>query len=483
MAIRRYVADADNTITNAFKESLLTRGTGSNMGESDISQIFYLYAAANSSSHEQARVLTKFPMAEIAADRTAGKIPASGSVNFYIKLTNAPHGDTLPTKFTLTVAPISRSWDEGYGLDMEEYSNYGVSNWISASTSASSDDGGWVAEGGDYLTSSNYSQYFPLGTEDLDVDITGLAEEWISGTMDNYGVGVHLTASEETGTRSFYSKMFFARGSQYFFKRPVIEARWDSAVTDDRNDFVLSSSLLPASDNLNKLYLYNKFRGRYVNIPDVGTGSIYMSLYSGTTAPVGARLPLQGGAYVVTGGYVSTGIYSASVAMGTNLDQVFDVWHDDSSSTPVEFYTGSAITVRDYTASDTSDPTTYIMKITNLKAEYSTQESARLKVYARNKDWQPTIYTIASSQIENTTINNLYYRLTRVADDYEVISYGTGTLADPIEYTKLSYDGNGNYFDFDMSMLQPDYEYAFQFMVSEYGEYREQPEVFKFRVV
>ena len=84
MAIRRYVADADNTITNAFKENLLTRGTGSNMGESDISQIFYLYAAANSSSQEQARVLTKFPMVEIAADRTAGKIPASGSVNFYI---------------------------------------------------------------------------------------------------------------------------------------------------------------------------------------------------------------------------------------------------------------------------------------------------------------------------------------------------------------------------------------------------------------
>ena len=169
--------------------------------------------------------------------------------------------------------------------------------------------------------------------------------------------------------------------------------------------------------------------------------------------------------------------------LATNLDQVFDVWHDDSDSTPVEFYTGSAITVRDYAASDNSDPTTYVMKITNLKAQYSTQESARLKVYARNKDWQPTIYTIASSQIENTTINNLYYKLTRVADNYEVISYGTGTLSDPLEYTKLSYDVNGNYFDFDMSMLQADYEYAFQFMVSEYGEYRQQPEVFKFRVV
>jgi len=479
MAIKRYVADADNTITNAYEDNLTVRGTDANMGMSDISEIFYLYAAQSSASSEQCRVLTKFPMDTVASDRASGKIPLSGNVNFFMKLSNVPHGKTLPTKFTLTVAPLSRSWDEGYGLDMEDYSDEGVSNWLSASTSGSSDDGGWITEGGDYLTSSNYSQYFELGTEDLEVDVTGLAEEWLSETMSNYGVGIQLTGSEETGTRSFYTKMFFARGSEYFYKRPVIEARWDSAVTDDRNDFVLSSSLLPAADNLNKLYLYNKFRGKYVNIPAAGTGNIYLSLYSGTTEPVGSRLPLQGGTFVVTGGYVSTGIYSASVAMGTNIDTAFDVWHDDSGVSPTEFYTGSAITIRDYTASTNDDPTTYIMKITNLKGQYSTQENARFKVYARAKDWQPTIYTIASSEIENTTINNLFYKLSRVSDNYEIIPYGTGS----IEYTKLSYDGKGNYFDLDMSMLQADYEYSLQFMVREYGEYREQPEIFKFRVV
>jgi len=33
MTIKRYFATADNTITNAFKENLVTRGTGSNMGQ------------------------------------------------------------------------------------------------------------------------------------------------------------------------------------------------------------------------------------------------------------------------------------------------------------------------------------------------------------------------------------------------------------------------------------------------------------------
>jgi hypothetical protein len=478
MAVKRYIADADNTITNAFKENLTTRGTGSNMGESDILETFYIFAQANSSSQELSRILTKFPVETITVDRANNSIPASGSVNFYLKMSNAPHSQTVPTKFTLTVAPISRSWDEGFGLDMEEYSDIGVSNWGSASVSSSGDGGGWTLEGGDYLTSPTSSQYFSNGIEDLEVDVTEIVEEWLSGTILNYGVGVHLTSSQEAGEQSFYTKMFFARGSNFFYKRPCIEARWDPAITDDRNDFVLSSSLLPAQNNLNKLYLYNKFRGALVDIPAVGTGSIFVSMHSGTTKPVGARLPLQGGDYVVTGGYVSTGIYSASVAVSTNLDQVFDVWHNNSGSSPTEFYTGSAITVRDHTASPVGAPGEYIIKITNLKPSYSTLENPRFQMYARTKDWSPTVYTVASSQIENTTINNMYYRLNRVADDLEIISYGTGS----IQYTKLSYDESGNYFDFDMSLLESGYEYVFNFMILEYGEYHEQPESFKFRV-
>jgi len=478
MSVKRYTANSDNTITNAFEANLTTRGTEANMGESDILETFYIFAQANSASSELSRILIDFPVSTISSDRTSGKIPVSGNVNFILKMANAPNSRTTPTKFNLSVLPISRSWEEGYGLDMENYSDLGVSNWISASTSASLDDGGWISAGGDYLTSSNYSQYFENGTEDLEVDITALTEQWIAGTTPNYGVGVHFTSSDETGDRSFYTKLFFARGSEFFFKRPCIEARWDAAVTDDRNDFVLSSSLLPAADNLNKLYLYNKFRGRLVNIPEAGTGSIYVSMYSGTTAPIGSRLPLQGGVFVITGGYVSTGIYSASVAMGTNLDLVFDVWHNNSGSSPTEYYTGSAITVRDHLASTDDAPGEYITKITNLKSKYATVETPRFKLYTRAKDWSPTIYTIATSQIENTTINNMYYKLYRASDGYEVIPYGTGS----IEFTKLSYDKSGNYFDFDMSMLQPDFEYAFKFMILEYDEYKEQPEVFKFRV-
>jgi len=99
-------------------------------------------------------------------------------------------------------------------------------------------------------------------------------------------------------------------------------------------------------------------------------------------------------------------------------------------------------------------------------------------MYARTKDWSPTVYTISSGEIENTTINNMFYKLTRTSDEFDVIPFGTGSL----NHTRLSYDDKGNYFDFDMSMLQRDYEYCFKFLINEFGEYKEQSEVFKFRV-
>ena len=82
MAIRRYKATKDNTITNAFKANLTTRGTGSNMGEADILEVFSIYAQASTSSGELSRALIEFDINGLSASRDSGDIPASGSVDF-----------------------------------------------------------------------------------------------------------------------------------------------------------------------------------------------------------------------------------------------------------------------------------------------------------------------------------------------------------------------------------------------------------------
>ena len=199
MAITRYTASADNTITNAFEANLLTRGSGSNMGFADSLEVFSIYgqdSGSNGQSSELSRILIQFPVASISADRSAGIIPASGSVSFYLKMFNAEHPFTLPQDFNLVVAPISQSWNEGTGLDMDNYQDLGFSNWGSASSTA-----GWTNIGGDYLSSDNYNIRFQQGYEDMEVDVTTVVENWIigeeGGKYNNYGFGIRLTASQE----------------------------------------------------------------------------------------------------------------------------------------------------------------------------------------------------------------------------------------------------------------------------------------------
>ncbi|MAF25068.1 hypothetical protein CL634_05780 [bacterium] len=536
MGVKRYTAISDNTVTNAYEANLTTRGTGSNMGLADSLEIFSIYAQATTSSYEISRILAKFPVVTadatttIQSERTDGTIPASGSVDFYLLFYNVKHTATLPKNFTLVVSPVSQSWEEGSGLDMEEYSALTYdgtgSNWINAAAHTA-----WVTgttpavtvEGGSYLRPSwngasgsstgirtypttydefNYTQTFgEKGTGDLEVKITGLVEQWILGTgqnnpagnpgFSNYGIGLMLSQSQESGSQSYYTKKFSARGSEYFLSRPVIEARWDNSKKDHRGSFVLSSSALDGADNLNTIYLYNYVRGQAKDLPfvDADKGlsvAIFTSASGGdqidTVANSGTITYLGG---YVTGGWVETGVYSASFALDTTYDVVFDRWFSgstygdaiDGSSTRI-FHTGS-FNPSGFSGSNIYSIPRYVTTITNLQSEYYNNDSARFRLFTRLKDWSPTIYTVASKAIENNIVEDAYFKIFRMIDDKSVISYGTGSL----NHTRLSYDVTGSYFDLDMGMLETGYAYGIKFVYYINGAYQEQPEVFKFRVV
>ena len=515
MALLRYTASADTTITNAFNASLIAaqRGTGSNMGYADSLAVFSIYGQTSSSadgqSQELSRILIKFPVATIAADRAAATIPASGNVSFYLKLHNAETPFTLPQDFNLVVAPVSRSWTEGDGLDMDEYKDLGPANWVSASQGTPWNSHPPSGSGAEYLTGSNYNVSFPLGYEDLELNVSDVIEKWISGAdaayASNHGFGVRLTASQEayysssTGinngslihnpqgaTESYYIKKFFARSTEFFFRRPVIEARWDSRVQDDRENVYYSSSLAPAADNLNTIYLYNYIRGRLVNIPAVGTSNIEVSFYSsseGTALGSKLNLPVGGGVAAnldtnATGGHISAGIYSCSVALtaaATRLEAMHDVWHLAST----EYFTGSFYPE----LMPTYDSAPTFSKITsckNLKKSYSSSDKTRFRFFVRNRDWSPTLYTAATANNPTDIIESASYSVQRVIDNYVAIPYGTGSDLS----TYLSYDKEGNYFDLDIGLLEPGYMYEIKlsYYNDSIGDWQQQPQAFKFRV-
>ena len=112
MSIKRYFASKDNSITNAFLSNLVDRATGSNVGVADSVEVFSIFAQANSSSNEQMKTLIQFDVlnsensaTSIQADRAAGRIPASGSVNFFLKLFDTIH-QSRRTLLVLRISPI-----------------------------------------------------------------------------------------------------------------------------------------------------------------------------------------------------------------------------------------------------------------------------------------------------------------------------------------------------------------------------------------
>tara|TARA_Y100001937_G_scaffold128433_1_gene204612 strand:+ start:18 stop:1466 length:1449 start_codon:yes stop_codon:yes gene_type:complete len=477
MTIKRYFATADNTISNAFDQSLLTtnRATGSNMGEADILEVFQIYAQSSSSSglsSELSRVLVQFDTSAISTDRSSGAIPASGSVSFFLKLYNARHASTLPENYSMTISAVSQSWQEGNGLDMVNYTDktYDLtgSNWVRRGSM-----GEWNVTGGTYHASPTYTATFNEGYEDLEVDVTTLVEQWVNsegnvlGSKDNYGFGIRLSDSFESALKSFYTKKFFARGSEFYYKRPVLEARWDGSVKDDRSYFFASSSLAPAADNLNTLYLYNSIRGVLRNIPAVGTSDIEVSLYdSAGGSQIGSTF---------TGSHVSTGIYKCQVFADTAETSIVDVWHSGG----VEYHTGS-ITVNPFSTNIYNPSDRYILNISNLKEYYGPNETARFKLYVRPRNWSPNIYTVAKSAPQTTTISSASYEICRAYDNYPVIPFGTGST----NHTMLSYNVSGNYFDLDMSIFETDQMYTIKFAFYDdgVGSWNEQSYKFNFKV-
>jgi len=389
------------------------------------------------------------------------QVPTSG-VSWYLKMFNAPHSQTVPSEFTMTVSAVSQSWEEGYGIDMENYEDItrgGVgSNWINRASGST-----WDTEGGDYRVVSASTMDFSTGLEDLEVDVSDIVNEWRDGTWSNYGFGVALSSSHESETKSFYTKKFFGRDSEFYLQRPVLEARWDSARKDDRGSFYASSSFASATDNLNTLYLYNRIRGRLRDYP---------------VAPTSASIRTAADVSLVSASVskVDTGIYMAQLAADTSESTVYDVWYSGSTA----YHTGT-ISVKNFASYGYNPEDIYVLSMPGLRKEYRKNQTHRLNLYVREKNWSPNIYTVAvQSSIPSLIIPSASYQLRRSIDDYVVTPYGTGSTM----HTQLSYDVSGNYFDLDTTYLEAGYLYEIQYsFYDEENGWEEQPYRFKFRVV
>jgi hypothetical protein len=485
--IKRYFADKDTTITNGYDTFMSGRKVDANMGASDILEAYALYGRyrADTSYNELSRILVNFDNTDILADVAAGTIDLSRD-KVYFRLFNAVHGETLPSNYTLEIYPLTKAWDEGIGLDMEDYEDEGGASWDAATDSID-----WTSDGGDYDVSRKKEVTFDSGDEDIELDITDWVTEWNNATLTNYGF--IIKNKYETTDDSYYTKRFFARKSENFFKRPVLEARialdtstlskTERSEADGRDNFYFSSSLASASDNANTIYLYNAIRGELKDIPGQGDGTTTMY----------CRLYNQDYSYEIDNvavSWVRTGVYSAVFTVDEDdieglYTKIHDRWFESSTSTDV-LYDGDITPktfsrdVSDYSVENEIDKK-YVINIRDLRRSYRNDQEVKFRMFARDKNWKPNMYVSYTENYGDNaeTIDYLYYRLHRISDEEVVIDYSNNATVD---YSRVPYDSHGNYLTLDMGILEPEYMYGLTFMYKSGSYYHEYPSVFKFRV-
>ena len=81
--------------------------------------------------------------------------------------------------------------------------------------------------------------------------------------------------------------------------------------------------------------------------------------------------------------------------------------------------------------------------------------------------------------MQHTVIPSASFQVVRSIDGATVINNSTGSTT---QHTYLSYDASGSYFDLEMSLLEPGYMYGIRLLFYLSEAWRQQEEVFNFRV-
>ena len=278
------------------------------------------------------RFLIQFDLEDLQNKLNSKEINSDYVSSYRLNLTNViPDGDLLDSdfefakqrkkvasSFDLVVFPINKYWDAGRGYDLlgSEYIKIsegdtnltGFCNWNSATSTEDWDEPG-VFENPTASTSNYAIQHFDVGDENLDVDITNIVQDWLSGGTENYGLGIaYLREYELNSGDTRYISRFYTKYTNSAFK-PFLEVVYDSQVIrDDR--------LRVANDRTSRLFL-NVFSGNTsANFFSAGTVSIKTTSNQDVITGLTAQ-------------HFSKGVYYVDVLMtGATKNQIYkDVWN------------------------------------------------------------------------------------------------------------------------------------------------------------
>lgn len=473
MGILRIYPVKSNTIASGIYQVF-------NSGQNAVTDLWYGGGGGSTDSaiekrNSYSRFIVKFDISDLQNKLLSQEINPSLVASYKLKMKNSIPKDrilepeyefdvlnkNIAASFDLICFPINKDWDEGRGYDLSK-ENYlvkqkgnpiitGYSNWNYATSTIAWDQPGVYSDPTGATAVTFYSaQHFDIGNEDIDMDITDIVNDWLSGGSVNNGLGIAYRRDYELlSTDTRYISSFFTNHTNTAFK-PSIEVSYNQNFKDDRLDVT--------NNRICRLFLYTFSGHSPVNFYSSSTVSIQTTtganVYSGLT-------PFQ----------IERGVYYVDIWMSaaTKGQQYKDVWQgitfnpgfDQQNFTQTftiqdNFYFENSPTINNYAIStygldnDSILNTTEVIRVyADLRVNYSTNSP---------KDHY-----------------DLQYRL--IMNNQESVVPWT-SINQAVLNKCLK-----NYFVLDTSWLLHNQTYEIQFRISELGTIRIMPETIKFRVL
>ena len=508
---RILTASADTYITNKIINNNY-RATDSNTGQAATIDLFKLYSESTSGSDinpkEISRGLVKFNLKPLR-DMTSSFLDIShASFNCTLKLMDVYGGQTTPSNFTMLVAPLSKSWDEGIGRDVVTFSDLDSSNFVTSSASGNTavaweitganKEGLLDSDNIDYITSGTLktedgivelfkTQTFSSGEEDLSVDVTQIISATIGNLIPDYGFRISYSGTQETDTATRFVKRFGSTQHSNFYKRPKLIVKFDDTIQDHHESFFFDIS--------GSLFLNNFHRGAFSNILTgtrgrvqgvSGSNSLLLRMTSGSTSRgTFFEKYITASQHIIGNNHIS-GVYSASFCMpsftGTNppfrntvqfnsalVNEIknagsatfTEIW--SSLDRTVGYLTASLVINSVNRTSFNNESSRLLLSITNLKDEYRFDDKVKFNVFAEDID-RPVKSKKLPFETKSQILTSLYYRLRDVQSGDIVIPFDKASNG-----TLCSTDSNGMYFEIYMNSLPKGRLFTIDFLLTEKG--------------
>ena len=212
--------------TSSFDASIYLQQPDQNAGRDEILEVGKLYYG---SSKDIARTLIKFDVANMG-------IPSGSIVYLNLKSSQA---EEIPLEYTIHTNAVSQSWSMGTGTKFDNITSDGVSwkyrngvdTWqdnVTAGTAVFTPGttGSANAEGGTWYTASQASQSYNYEDADIRINVTGIVNRWLSGSIPNNGFIIHHGLENEENTLDYGVLKFFSKETGTIYE-PKLEVVWN----------------------------------------------------------------------------------------------------------------------------------------------------------------------------------------------------------------------------------------------------------------